>query len=795
MLTATVSMRSYLVTPRFRSCFTAKMGFDQSRIRIACSLPMPLILRSIVFLLLIWPTLPIFAGAPVDGWLEWRGPRQNGTSAELGLPDSWTPGGKGELWTYPIAGGGTPVIAGSRVYVVAYTGEGPDLQEVLLCLRADTGKLLWQREFNDFLSDIIYNRYAIGAPAVDGETGNVYITTSPGLVAALDSDGNALWERSMMEEFGRLTFPNGRTGCPTIDGNLVIVHGITANWGKNGPARNRFYAFDKHDGSLAWYSEPGVRPMDSSFSTPVFGNVGERRVLYSGTGCGNLVCVDARTGQPLWRFQFSHGGVNSSVLLYGQDKLIAIHGKENLDDSTIGRMVALRIPTEIPSDAELPMILGADVEIWRNELESFTSSPVLHQNRIYQTVRTGKLVAVDADSGKIAWSKKLSPDQLHASPLWADGKLYVPMVDGAFYIVRPGEADAEILSRSHVEGNCIGSPSTYGGQLYLHSKEKLYCIGEAGDRPTPAPAESRETTAPRAPSHLQLIPAEFAVRPRESLQIKARILDAKGNPLDEGEKLHWSLAGAPGVAISDQGVVIVGNNAGIGTGSVTAEAPGLELKTSARFRVLPALSYRNDFDATSLDAKSPGGEPFAYPPSPWLGARMRWQVLSTDNPENQILGNTLDRVLFQRSMNFVGHPDMSGYTVEADVMSDGNRRVMSNVGVINQRYLIALIGNWQILEVVSNHDRVKVSVPYRWRPSIWYRLKTRVDVRSDGSGVVRAKVWERDSEEPAAWTIEVPHRQAHTHGAPGIYAFSPQSQKKVFIDNLSIWPSEPFSGN
>ena len=370
-----------------------------------------------------------------------------------------------------------------------------------------------------------------------------------------------------------------------------------------------------------------------------------------------------------------------------------------------------------------------------------------------------------------------------------------PWLTRAFYIVRPGEADAEILSRSHVEGNCIGSPSTYGGQLYLHSKEKLYCIGKASDRPTPAPAENRETTVPGAPSRLQLIPAEFAVRPRESLQIKARILDAKGNPLDADTKLHWSLSGAPGIVISDQGIVIVGNGTEIGTGSVTVEAKGLELKASARFRVIPALPYRNDFDSINLDAQSLRGESFAYPPSTWLGARMRWQVLPTDNAENQILGNTLDRILFQRSMNFVGHPDMSGYTVAADVMSDGNRRVMSNVGLINQRYLIALIGNWQILEVVSNHDRVKVSVPYRWRPLVWYRLKTRVDVGPDGSGVVRAKVWERDSEEPVAWTIEVPHRQAHTHGAPGIYAFSPQSQKKVFIDNLSIWPSEPFSGN
>ena len=116
---------------------------------------------------------------------------------------------------------------------------------------------------------------------------------------------------------------------------------------------------------------------------------------------------------------------------------------------------------------------------------------------------------------------------------------------------------------------------------------------------------------------------------------------------------------------------------------------------------------------------------------------------------------------------------MRDYTFEADVMSDVNRRVMSNVGLVNQRYLIALVGNWQILEVVSNHDRLKESVPFKWKPNVWYRLKTRVDVDKDGAGVIRVKAWEKSEPEPDAWTLEVAHKQAHQKGAPGVYAFSP----------------------
>ena len=62
----------------------------------------------------------------------------------------------------------------------------------------------------------------------------------------------------------------------------------------------------------------------------------------------------------------------------------------------------------------------------------------------------------------------------------------------------------------------------------------------------------------------------------------------------------------------------------------------------------------------------------------------------------------------------------------------------------------------------------------------------RVDVDESGDGVVRAKAWMRDGDEPAEWTIEVPHKSAHQNGAPGLFGFSPQSQKRVFVDNIKI---------
>ena len=125
-----------------------------------------------------------------------------GVSDQTGLPDDLN---QSLLWTHEIQGGGVPVIAGGRAYQFGYYGVEDDLQEALVCFDAATGKVLWERRHSDFVSDIVYNRYGVGAACIDPASGNVYFQTSPGLLIGYDSEGNQLWERSLMEEFARLT--------------------------------------------------------------------------------------------------------------------------------------------------------------------------------------------------------------------------------------------------------------------------------------------------------------------------------------------------------------------------------------------------------------------------------------------------------------------------------------------------------------------------------------------------------------------------------------------------------------
>ncbi|HYG74636.1 MAG TPA: PQQ-binding-like beta-propeller repeat protein [Planctomycetota bacterium] len=744
------------------------------------------------------------AAEPVSGWLAWRGNNQNGTSDEKGLPDKW---GK-PLWRADIAGQSSPVVANGKLFVMGYEGVGPDLQEGIYCVDAETGKILWSDRHNDYLSDIIYTRYASSSPSIDPETGNVFTMGTQGLLSAYTPDGKVLWRHSMMEEYGRLTFPNGRTPSPVVDGDLVIVGAMTANWGAHGPGGHRFYAFNKNSGDLIFASWPGERPKDSSFSTPQLGWYNNQRVYWSGGGDGAVYCANARTGDPIWRYPASHGGLNASVLAY-KDMVIAVHGAENLDASTIGRMIALR-PGDVKAGADgKPAALTKANEVWRQDVAGTSTSPILVGNRIYQvTDMPAKLFCVDADTGKVLWSHQLGLEERQSSPVYGDGKLYVPLQEGHCFIVKPTDTGAEVLDKIMLEGAdsgtgiCQGTPGIYRGRIYIQTTRHLYCFGPAqpGALPTPKPKEKAPDAGPLA--RFIVTPAEFLIRPEQSQSFKLIGIDANGQALKETydeKKAKWEKYIPPTARVKTMlnGEVAEGTfKADPATkpsaGAIRAELNGIAGVT--RGRVLQALPIKQDFESFELAPRET--EPkdmFAFPPLPWIGARFKWEIKEKDG--NKCLVKTIDDKFFQRAITFVSHPDTSNYTIQADVMSDGQvRKVggkekiqkMSEVGLINQRYIISLKGPAQQIEVNSNLERLQVNAPFAWSPNSWYTLKARVDIDpKTGEGVIRGKAWKKGEPEPEKWTIEVPHKTAHKNGSPGLYGLSP-TDMPVYVDNLVV---------
>src|SRR5262249_44541057 len=83
------------------------------------------------------PPYPVAVG----DWPEARGPHRTGVSDEKGLIDTWTLNGRNFRWRAPYGGRSAPIVAGNRVYVQNPAGLGDAMQERVMALDADTGKL------------------------------------------------------------------------------------------------------------------------------------------------------------------------------------------------------------------------------------------------------------------------------------------------------------------------------------------------------------------------------------------------------------------------------------------------------------------------------------------------------------------------------------------------------------------------------------------------------------------------------------------------------------------------------
>ena len=115
---------------------------------------------------------------------------------------------------------------------------------------------------------------------------------------------------------------------------------------------------------------------------------------------------------------------------------------------------------------------------------------------------------------------------------------------GAFYIIRPGDKEGEILCHVALDGRCFGTPMAYNGKLYLQTTRHLYCWGTKGDNPgCSTPPEEKPWPAAGPATQLQVIPSEVLLHPGEKATFRVRSLDANGFTVQESipaKEVKWA---------------------------------------------------------------------------------------------------------------------------------------------------------------------------------------------------------------------------------------------------------------
>ena len=706
--------------------------------------------------------------AQAQDWPSWRGRSQTGVSSDTGLVSSWSLDGDNLIWHHEYVGRSTPAVFDGRVCANGRTGDGVSKREIVTCWDAESGTRLWEHTFNIVNTTVPFNRVGWGNVTGDPETGYLYAMNIDGYLNCFDRDGAIVWSWRLGEDLGRASGYGGRTSTPIVDQDRLILGVIGSAWGElGGPPRHRYVAFDKANGRIRWISTPGGQPADlNTQSVPIVAVVNGQRLIIDGNADGHIYALQARTGRKVWEFHLSQRGINVSPVIDGTTVFVA-HSEENVDQGTMGRVVAI--------DATGEGDITATGERWRlNELAVGFSSPLMKDGRLYVIDNSANLYAVEASDGTVLWEQSVGTVG-KSSPVWADGKLFVTEVNGNVRILEPGAAGATELDHEELRvpdgrlAEIYGSFASAYGRLYVTAESGIYCIGDPDvpfeAAPAAAPPLAPETPPDGVVASIQVVPAEVIAAAGQPVRFRVLAFDANGRALGARDAV-WSLDGLAGSRLRVNGEFTSSPRATNQAGRVIATVG--DVSAAARIRVFSPLPWTENFES--------GRPPY------WIGGGGSLQVVEEGG--EQLFRKGPSRTGIHRHAIYIGPSYLSGYTVQADVMSTQRGRRRPDIGLINGGYTMDLQGNHQRVEVRSWAAELRMAqrFPFAWEPDTWYTLKLRVDADEERA-IIRGKVWPRDDAEPDEWTVTVEDPEPVRSGSPGLIGYSPID---IYFDNVRV---------
>ncbi len=439
-------------------------------------------LAGFLLLLALFTSGPISFSVPVeDHWPQWRGPFFNGM-ARGSAPTEWSDT-KNVKWKVPIAGRGfsTPVIWGDKIFLTTAvptgkldssiaaaasqrrtnpnggSGEGQEHKFAVLCIDRKTGKTLWERVAKTAVPHDgyhhAYGSLASNSPVTDGKY--LYVSFGSRGVYCYDLDGKLIWEKDLGVKM-RMRNQFGEGVAPMLAGKQLIV-----NFDQE--ADSFIVALDKLTGKELWRKN---RDEISTWAVPLLvEHKGRKQLVTAGTN--KIRTYDPSNGKLIW--ECAGLGLNAIPAPVWQDDLVFV-----MTGHRDPKLMAIRLGKE--GD-----LTGTDAVVWsQTRGTSYTPSPVLHDNKFYALTDTAMLSCFDAATGKPFYHQQRlpQPDNFKASPIGAEGKLYLASESGAVYVIKMGEK-FEVLATNMLEDQFfIASPVVAEGELFLRSSTQLFCISD-----------------------------------------------------------------------------------------------------------------------------------------------------------------------------------------------------------------------------------------------------------------------------------------------------------------------------
>jgi outer membrane protein assembly factor BamB len=420
--------------------------------------------------LIMIPALILAAGAALSAnWPAWRGPAGDGVSAEKNLPVKWSPT-ENIAWklALPQWSGATPVIWGNTIFLNVAEADGDQLS--LWAVSRANGDLLWKKLLSTGNNKQRKQNMSSPSPVTDGTT--VWVMTGTGILKSFDFKGNELWTRDIQKDYGRFGLNWGYANSPLLhDGDLFVpvLHGMKTD------DPSYMLRIDGKSGKTEWRVErptKAIRESPDSYITPALAKVGNSfEIILKG---GDVVTGhDPGTGKELWRAD----GLNP-------------------DNNPAYRIVASPVTygdIVIAPTRERPMLIlkaggRGDVtsshKLWDFQNGPDVPTPVTDGTYLYVVNDRGIAYCLELKTGKLIYGpERLTPGTYSASPLLADGKIYITSEDGVASVYRAGPK-FELLAENKMDDYTLSSIAVKEGQLFLRTAGWLWVIGPRGGTKT-----------------------------------------------------------------------------------------------------------------------------------------------------------------------------------------------------------------------------------------------------------------------------------------------------------------------
>jgi outer membrane protein assembly factor BamB len=469
------------------SCVPRRMIFDKSEWRPADDRPAVPERRLVRTTARGRPTPP--RAAPSKGsWPSFRGPQASGVAEGQRLPDRWdATSGQNILWRTPIPGlaHSSPIVWGDTVFVTTAIsslknatfkpglyGDGDASDDrsvhkwVIYALDARTGRIRWERvarEGPPRNKRHLKSTYASATPATDGRIVVAWFGSEG--VHAFDVNGQPLWSVDMgrvdMGAYDIPTYEWGPASTPIIWNGLVILQCETQ-------ADSFVLALNAETGETVWKTTRDELP---SWGTPTVLATPAGPELV--TNASNFIRgYDARTGRELWKLGGS-SKITAPTPIAAGDLIVVASGR-----------APERPIFAVKPGARGDLTLGPDrtssesIAWSRTGRGSYMPTPLAYQGLLYVLANNGVLDAYDVKTGREIYRERLPliGSGYSASPVAADGKIYLANEDGDMLVLRAGPK-IEHLATNPMGELLMATPALSEGVMYVRGMSSLFAVG------------------------------------------------------------------------------------------------------------------------------------------------------------------------------------------------------------------------------------------------------------------------------------------------------------------------------